>query len=94
MTFPVESFQPMRGTDAALIDRHARVLRLMTSAIAESRRQGHSPCAPSHEEAGFGSFTYCTKCFRYVCVDLDESKEPYGSGYTEPCTRGRKGKRL
>ena len=49
----------------------------MTSALIEARRQGHSPSAPAHEEAGFGSFAYCTKCFRYICVDLDESKEPY-----------------
>ena len=98
MTFAIETMPPFRqqsqAAESSVMERHARVLRLMTSALTEARRQGHSPSAPAHEEAGFGSFAYCTKCFRYICVDLDESKEPYGSGYTEPCSRGRKGKRL
>ena len=98
MTFPIDTMQPFRqqthAAESALLDRHARVVRLMTSALAESRRQGHTPSSPAREAEGFGSFAYCTQCFRYICVDLDESKEPYGSGYTEPCSRGRKGKRL
>ena len=95
MSFPITSYTlPRRPTEDALAARHARVIRMMTDALAESRRLGHSPAKAVRELEGFGSMAYCTRCFLYVCVDLDESKEPNGSAYTQPCTRDRKGKRL
>ena len=64
----------------------------MALAVRESRRLGHRPAAPERDLGETSALTSCEHCGRYICVDLAESTEPYGSGVTEPCNyrRGRR----
>ena len=89
----IESMMVVTPTQQRVAARTVTAERLMVKAVAESRRQGHKPTIPSPDMAGFAQVAYCTQCGRYICVDLDESSEPYGSGYTERCDRNRRGKR-
>ena len=61
----------------------------MALAVRESRKLGHRPATPLPDVADNSAVTTCEHCGRYICVDLAESREPYGSGVTEPCTRLR-----
>ena len=61
----------------------------MERGIVNSRRLGHAPDVPMPDNAKDAAITYCVDCGRYVVVDLEESREAYGSGTTEPCTARR-----
>ena len=93
MTMPYETTMTMPFGRRESMERQGKVVRMMALALSRSRSMGHSPVRAVTEDNGKGAVSYCTGCGLYICVDLDESREPYGSAYTQPCTRDRKGKR-
>ena len=64
-----------------------RTTILMALAVRESRKLGHRPGTPLPDSEVNAAITSCEHCGCFVCVDLAESPEPYGSGVTEPCSR-------
>lgn len=69
-----------------------RLAVLMSKGLSDSRRLGHRPGMPTPDVVGHAALTACRDCGRFVCVDLMEHDEPFGSGTTEPChwVRGRR----
>ena len=67
-----------------------KLVNAMHSAVHQARRLGHRPDRFSPDVEGYAALTGCQDCGRFVCVDLTESQEPYGSGTTEPCRPKRR----
>ena len=66
--------------------RHSPFRKAVADGIAASRRLGHAPDVMMPDVVVNSAITQCVGCGRYIVVDLEESREAYGSGVTEPCT--------